>query len=382
MRFKVAKQDLMAVLQVVTPSMSSSGNDIKAHYMFRRSGPDDDGNYGVDVCTYSGLVFSSGPVKAVVEDPGDKGKFTVEGKRLKQWLQHVPDEALSFVLDDRDVVARAPSIGKQTFQSFDADPQFIWDKTLKDSKVTAKIEAERLAAALDYSRLFIMPKDSSDQPELSLCEVKKGILYSTDKKAIALIRVEGLAECSMRIHGRDVPGFLTFLGTFEETEVEILEHDRMLVFRRADGAIFGESRFQSAFPGIQVSMDDKDHHQWILSKVALENGIGFLKSGADWQDVRLQFTPGKDGDISLSMMSLTGTKTELQIPCESSSTAGAPEIPPEGFALDHTCLSKVLGAWEGDAVCFGLSVMGNRGLARFASEHAGDKYLTILGWLR
>ena len=52
MRFQVAKQDLEAALQVVTPSLSSSGTDITSHYVFRRTGTKKDG-YGVEEVTCS-----------------------------------------------------------------------------------------------------------------------------------------------------------------------------------------------------------------------------------------------------------------------------------------------------------------------------------------
>jgi len=381
MRFKVAKRDLEAALQVVSPSISSSGADITTHYVFCRTG--EEGAYGVEVRACSGRVFSSCPIIADVEDPGEKGSFTVEGKRLKQWLAHVPEAPLSFALDEDSVAARAPK-GKQTFQSLDPDARFNWSKTLKASKLTATLPAERLAAALGYSRLFASSKES-DQPELCVCEVKDGILYSTDRKAVTLIRVLGLDDSTLRVHGKDATGFLSFLGTFNETDVEVLEHDRMLIFRRKDGAVYGESRFVAAFPGLKVGMDDIDQHEWVLSKEEITEAIGFLTSGAAWEDNRLHFAPSKkDGEVNLSMMSATGERTVFSVTSTGMSSADkAPELPPEGFNIDHFCLAKVLGAWkDDDEVRFGLNVRGDKGFVRFVVEQAGDSFLTILAWLR
>jgi len=393
MRFKVAKQDLDAALQVVSPSISSTGSDITTHFVFRRTGTKADG-YGVDVLTCSGRVFSSCPLIADVEDPGEKGSFTIEGKRLKQWLAHVPDAALTFALDEAEVVARAPK-GQQTFQSLDPDSRFVWDKTLKAAKLTATLPADRLAAALGYSRLFASVKES-EQPELCVCEFRPrvveedgtvthegGILYSTDKKAVCLIRVEGMTESALRIHGKDVPGLIAFLGTCESTDVEVLEHERILVLRRGDGAVFGESRFQADFPGLKIQMDDADQHQWVLSKTEIDEGIGFLTSGAAWEDNRLHFAPGtEDNEVIMWMMSATGKKTELTLACKVlDSLDKAPEIPPEGFAIDHFRLAKVLGARKEDEVTLGINVSGNRGFVRFVTETPSDKYLTIIAWL-
>jgi len=380
MRFKVAKQDLEAALQVVSASISSSGTDITTHYVFRRTGTEDEG-YGVEVLTCSGRVFSSCPIIVEVEDPGDKGLFTVEGKRLKQWLAHVPDAPLTFALDEAEVVARAPK-GKQTFQSLNPDSRFVWDKTLEASTLTATLPADRLAAALAYSKLFTSVKET-EHAELCISEIKEGILYSTDKRAVTLIRVAGLEESKLRVHGKDAAGFITFLGTFNGTEVEVLEHDRMLVFRRADGAVFGESRFQAAFPGVKVGMDDKDQHQWVLSKAEIDEAIGFLTSGAAWEDNRLHFSPGDGDEVLVSMVSATGKKTVLPLTStEKVSADKAPAIPSEGFSIDHFCLAKVLGAWKEDEIRFGINVMGDRGFVRFVIEQNGDKYLTILAWLR
>jgi hypothetical protein len=398
MRFKVAKQDLDAALQVVSPSISNTGSDITTHFVFRRTGTKKDG-YGVEVLTCSGRVFSSCPLIVDVEDPGEKGSFTVEGKRLKQWLAHVGDAALTFTLDETDVIARAPK-GKQTFQSLNPDSRFVWDKTLKAAKLTATLPADRLAAALGYSRLFASVKES-EQPELCVCEFRPrvvetdeetgvetvihegGILYSTDKKAVCLIRVEGMTESALRIHGKDVPGLIAFLGTCESTDVEVLEHERILVLRRGDGAVFGESRFQADFPGLKIQMDDADQHQWVLSKAEINEGIGFLTAGAAWEDNRLHFASGtEDDEVVMWMMSATGKKTELTLKCKVlDSQDKAPDLPPEGFAIDHFRLAKVLGAQKEDEVMLGINVSGARGFVRFVTETPCDKYLTIIAWL-
>jgi len=383
MRFQVAKQDLEAALQVVTPSLSSSGTDITSHYVFRRTGTKKDG-YGVEVVTCSGRVFSSCPIKGKVADPGQKGTFTIEGKRLKQWLSHVTEAALTFSFDEDEgeVVAKAPK-GKQLFQTLQPDKRFTWSKTLEESKLTATVAAERLASALSYSRLFAST-DEAKKPDMCLCEVQKGILFSSDKKSVALVKVEGLDESKMRVHTKDVNGVLAFLGTFDGTDVEVLEHERMLILRRGDGAVFGESRFQKPFPGLKAKMGEPDQRTWTLNKADVEQAIGFLVSGASWEDNRLRFVEGEeDNTVVLSMMTTAGKATKLPVECVSMSVAdGADDMPDTGFALDHFCLSKVLGSWKGDEIEFGLNVRGDRGYVQFKSSHDEVDYLTILAWLR
>lgn len=383
MRFQVAKQDLEAALAVVTPSLSSSGSDITTHYVFRRTGSDAS-NYGFEVVTLSGRVFASCPIKVKVEDPGDtkRDSFTIEGKRLKQFLAHIPQALLTFVFDpaESEVQVRSGKL-KPTFPSLKPDSRFTWDATLKDSKLIATVPAARLAAALDYAKSFASAKES-EQPEMCVVEAKEGVIYATDRKAVALVRVDGMKDSNLRIHRQDAPGLVAFLATFDGTDVEVLEHDRMLFLRRHDGAIAGESRFSAPFPAIKVNMDDADQHVWALDKSEVEHAIGVLVSGAAWDDNRLHFEPGDKGEINLSMVGLNGKKIVAPVSCsEQESGDKAPPVPDAGFAIDHFCLARVLKSWEGELVRFGVNSSGTRGFVRFVSEREGDKYLTIIGWL-
>lgn len=386
MRFKVAKRDIEAALQVVDSSIVSSGSDMSAHYTFRRTGPDGDGKYGVEVLSYGGRIFSSCPLIVVVEDAGKKGALTIEGWRLKQWLQNIGDDtAPDFTLDEGEVIARVPR-GKQTFQSLDPSSFPYWDKTLKDAKVTARIPANRLAAALAYSRLFASDKDKETKaPQLCVCEIQNGILYSTDKKAATLIKVEGMDASGLRVHVKDVGGFLTFLGTVGDGDVEVLEHERMALVRRClDGAVFGEARFHFAYPPQKAGINDTDQWCWDIPKAEFQQAIGFLRSGAAKEDNRLNIAPGENaGEIILSMQSATGKPTNLTLAgIGMTSAANAPPIPDEGFVVDHIILAKAMAPWKETTVRFGLSTKGDRGLLRLVHEQFESKFLTVLPWMR
>lgn len=382
MRFKVAKRDLENALQVVGASLSSAGSDISTHFTFRAKLPEEgETKVGLEVLTYSNRIFSSCPLVASVEEAQDgQSAFTVEGKRLKQWLAFVPDAALEFSQDGSDVVARAPK-GKQTFQSLDPNSFPYWDSMMEEAEVKATLEANRLSAALSYSRLFTSDRESHN-PELCVSEVRDGILYSTDKRGVALIRAKGLEKSRMRVHSKDVGGFLTFLGTFDGTQVEVLEHDRATIFRRKDGAVFGEMRFSVSSPQLKIQMDEPNHHQWVLPTAEVTDAIGFLVAGAPWEDNRLRLSQ-RDTGVVLSMASATGKITELPVTTiESGSEPGAPSMPDEGFFLDHFGLSKLLNQWRGDSIKFGMRLLGDRGYCRFESDLEGDAYVTILAWLR
>lgn len=385
MRFQVAKRDLEAALQVVSSSISNSGSDISAHYTFRRTGKEE-GKYGIEVLTYANQTCSSCPLAAVsFSEVGDKKKtaFTIEGWRLKDWLKCIPaDSVPEFSLVDGEVTIKVRR-GSQDFQSLDPSTFPYWDKMLGDSEVKATLPADRLAAALAYSRLFIMDKDG--EPDKSVCEVLGGVMYSSDKKAVTLIKVAGLEESTLRVHGKDVGGILTFLGTAGDGNVEILEHERNLFVRRCvDGAVFGEARFQFQFPVPKVKLDDPSHHLWEVPCDELRSAIGFLVAGADPKDNRLCLAPGTDpGEVTLSMANTTGKVTTLTLSGISmQSDPQAPTVPETGFVLDHNVLDKVLTTWKEPMVKFGISFAGGRGILRCRHEKLESVYLTIIATLR
>jgi len=381
MRFKVAKQDLEAALQVVNPSLGS-GADLTGHYVFHRTGPDDAGKYGVEVKTVSDRLFSSCPVKAQVEEAGTKDSFTIEGWRLKKVLHHIPDAALTigFNADESEALLR---VGRftQTFQSLQPDARYTWSKPLAAATVAATVAADRLSQALGYARHFVSANDS-EQPELCACEIREGIVYATDKRSISLIRVAGMDESKLRVHGKDASSLMTFLGMCEGLDVDVLEHDTMLILRRGDGAVFGAMRFQASMPNIQIGMDDGDQHRWTVLKQDLVSAIGLLTSGAAKEDNRLHLEMGADGDLLVSMLSATGKQTVMPLAVISKeSDDEASDLPDGGFSVDHTNLAKVLSAWKDSEFTIGISLVSSRGYVRFTSEYEGDKYLTLFSWL-
>lgn len=384
MRFKVAKRDLEAALQVVGASIASSGSDISAHFTFRRIGPDPQDKYGIEVLTYSGRTFASCPVAPVAFEDigGKKAAFTIEGWRLKQWLKFIPaDSVPDLTLADGEITARVKR-GAMTFQSLDPSTFPYWDKVLKESVVKATLPADRLREALSYSRRFIHD-DEAHEPDKCVCEATNSILYSSDKKAVTLIKVKGMEESGLRVHGKDVAGCLTFLGTAGDGDVEILEHDRMTLLRRCvDGATFGESKFNFKFPVPKLRLDDKPQHTWDISCEELRQAVGFLVAGADPEDNRLRLVSETPGELTLSMANTSGKTTSLVVSgVTMTSDPKAPEIPEEGFQVDHVVLSKVLQAWQGDTIQFGILFNGGRGLVRFIQDHMECTYLTVIAHL-
>jgi hypothetical protein len=382
MQIEIAKSDLNNAMEVVSGSLASSGSgaEMYAHLVFRVL--DTDTSPRVEVLTSNGRVFSSCPLICRVKvDPNQPTAFTIEAKRLKTWMQHVPDAALAFSLEGGDVVARSP-LGHQTFQSLDPKTFPYWDKLLDEAKVTAKLEARRLAAALGYARLFTSTQEST-HPQLCVCEVPAasptqvgGIIHATDNKAVTLVKVTGLEASTLRIFTKSVGGFLTFLATAGQEMVEILEHNRCHLIRRADGAVFGESRFHAAFPAVSLSMDDQAPDIWSFQKAEIEQAIGFLSSGAAWEDSRLTFTLKDDGKLGLSMSALSGKP--IDFPLTSATILATSDTPIPPFALNHFILAKVLHWWKEDVVDMHIHTQGRMGYVRFSTKVDGDHFVTIL----
>lgn len=386
MKIEVAKKDLEESLSVVSSSLAGGGNDLSSHFLFRRD-PSDDKK--VQVLTYSLRISSLCPITAQVEDSDFKA-FSIEGWRLKKWLSKLPDAALTFEFDGSVVEASCPGKGKQKFQSHNPDKFPYWDQALKDAKLTATMSADRLHRALDYSRSFAANADQETRtPQLCVCEVKDGVLASTNNRTATLVTIGDLKESSMRIHVKDAPAILSFLSTIKN-DVEVLEHDKCLFLRREDGAVFEETRLDAQFPAFKRPPDE-DPHWWVLNTEELKSAIPFLESGASKEDDRLRFTrPDDNGPVILSMMTTTGTSAEQSVSClESGSLKDADPIPDEGFVIAYPNLLKILQFVTSDTVRFGVSRRKKTGYIRFLDHHfknedgeGGDEYLTVAVWLR
>ena len=150
MKMQVAKRDLESALAVVTNSMTSSGTDISSHFVFRADEDDD-----VEVLTFTGRLFSSAPVKCVVDSTPERS-FTVEGARLLQWVRAVGDTAIDLVFDpETKVVTAVAPKGSMEFQSADPAQFPFWDEMWPDVEEKGTVKASALAAGLSYARGFV-----------------------------------------------------------------------------------------------------------------------------------------------------------------------------------------------------------------------------------
>ena len=134
----VSINDLKNALVCVRPCVANSAGDITSHYVFRPHEED-----GMAVYGWSGKTFAFAPISGTTYDGVEA--FTIEAKRLDQWVSTLSDSAVvEFAFTDGTVVAQAPR-GKNIFQSLDPASFPWWDTLWESSKETGKVRADTLS---------------------------------------------------------------------------------------------------------------------------------------------------------------------------------------------------------------------------------------------
>lgn len=383
MKITAPKKDLIKTLDVVTSSLGSGGSgDIEAHFVFRPMGK------AYEVLGSNRRVFSSCPLLCSValaknEKPSS---FTIEGKRLKSWLNVVDDEAEIRIkyANGTSTVTASTSKGQARFQSHDPEKFPYWDKGIKEVELVATLEAERFATILSFSKDFISDQEMKS-PQICVAEIKEGTLWATNKAAACAVAVRGMEGSSLRFHGKDAASILSFLSTFgEKEEVEIHEHDRMLVLRRADGAIFGETRYKTSFPDLNVSRDLEDQHWWVVDKDEMSKAISFVLPSAAKTDVRLGLERINDTELRVSMSATTGDDTYLDIPCKEFGCADNAE-PLKRFFVSYPSLKKALARASSQELRWGINEFHKKQSGWMCLRNVsveGDDYLLVLVWMK
>ena len=401
MKIKVAKQDLEAGFQVVNPSLAGTGSDLSSHYVFRVRDEGDGNNQFVEVLTYNQWAYASCPLRgASIEDAKDGDAFTVEGWRLKQWLPAAGEGVVVEIdVDGSDVTMTVPK-GAQKFQSLDPSNFPWWDKTLEESEEVAVIDAGRMGAALDFAKRFASDQDTKTK-KTCVCEMQGGVFYATNRIVAAAVEIRGMEKSNMRIHVKNAPQVLSFLKTIQG-DVGVLEHDRGVIFKRGDGAMFGAQRFVEAFQ--TFGRPGADQRVWILPVTDLKDAIPFLTAGAAKEDSKIRLKRAtEDGPITLTMATVGGDFVSVDVPVVESETVGdkLPTIPDNGFPVSHLFLQKIveLFAKDGDNIRVGVNIRERQGEktgylrfadSRFAVEDeegapmadTEDGYLAVLAWTR
>jgi len=363
--------DLENALKVVKTTVGSS-SDIASHYVFRAR------NGGLEVLSYDGRTFSSCAILHVTTT--DTLSFTVEARRVTMLMESVgPNQVLDVTVDESEVAVKTAR-GKTLFSSLDPSLFPYWDDALSGAKVTAKILSDRLRAAFNHAKQFIYDQEAK-APHLCVAEFRNGVLHSTDQMAVSLVKVPGMENSALRVYVKDLGNVLSFLDTVKGDDVEVMESDRAVFLRRADGAVFGETMFPHRFPDINVNWDLVDDQTWEINQEELLAGIKFLQSGARLDEPRVRFQR-KDNELSLAMTSVSGKPLPLTMPLSEVSVKedGVKDLPV--FAITDAYISKMLNGNSSQKIRMGVSKKGAGGWVRLRDNRGLDTYLTTVAWLK
>lgn len=368
--------DLESALKVVRTTVGSS-SDISSHYVFRTRAE------GLEVLSYDGSAFSSCLVPHTkVEEPMS---FTVEARRLHALLATVGANQVLDVTPTPEGVNIRTSRGRPVpFYSLDPSLFPFWDDVLSGAKLTVKVAADRLNAALTHAKQFIYDQESKS-PGLCVAEFRKGVLYSTDNAGVSLVQMPGMEASSLRVYVKDLGNVLSFLATAKGTDVEILESDRANFIRRADGAVFGETVFAHRFPDFPVDWTLEDDQSWSILQEDLLGTLKLLQSGAKTDEPRVRFQR-VDNEMVISMTDPSGKLMSQAIPMvEFAQREGVTDEMPV-FAIADSYIVKMLNGNSSTKVTLGvtqrITQRSKGGWVRIKDVRGQDTYLTTVAWLK
>ena len=424
MKITVAKSDLLNAQKAVAPCRSGTGSDLSTHYLFKVLPPAsnaEDAPPTLEIAAYSGQTFASAPVQGVTIEGDNLEDFTVEGWRLEQFLAAVPDngKALTFSYDSSEsktVEAKAASKNALLFTSLDPSGFPSWDTVIGKSTVTATLPARLLHSILSYVKDFV-GNDETKHPEQTVIESRNGVLYGMNSTQAVQVRCPALKGSTLRIHGKDVKGILTFLSNLRDADVDLLEdlpksgsgdkEPTTLILRQHQSdpnlptAIYGENRFTTPFPDLGPP-GATDQHLWSFAKNEVLEALPLLEADAREKETKLRISR-QDDVVKLSMQRPSDSWTVQEISSNDPvSSSDAPNLPGEGFKVNKDAFKAALMAMSGDSPTVGLNKLSRGGYLRFSREEGprGERlldgkidgvevalenrttYMTVVAWIK
>jgi len=389
-QIEVAKRDLEAALKIAASAMASGQTtDLQSHYVFRETGGK------VQVLTNTHRTFCGAPLTCQVDGTG---AFSVEGWRLRQWLQAVGDVSLTFKFVVGGVEASSPR-GSMTFPSLDPANYPWFDDNIESAEIVSTLNAARLAQVFGYLQPLILDREGT-HAQMSLTEVNEGSLYATNLESMTMIRMSDptadgdspltLGSSELRIHVKDVGSVVGFLKQDSDAKVEILEDKgKCVMFRREDGSVFGTSRPNAGFPKFpkDVSVDAGDNSFFEVSVDEISSGITWLSAGAKRDATSVRFRWVDNDSLVMAMESASGG--EIKLPIDAIEHDGLDTgFPSTGFKVPYSYISLLTKHFKADKVRFGIQskldedgAHTGKGYIRFRNEAGGDVYQTLLAWL-
>jgi len=376
MKIEVSKQDLAQAIKFVSAT-AKAGDDLSGHYLFRLA---PDSTDMVEVLTSNGKAASVARVNCkYTPTEGGATAFMFSVSRMDTWLSACPDAALALEHANGVTVAYSP-LGEQKFESFDHSQFPLFDGIRAESKVTAKVQADRLRAALKYARPFVYA-DETKKPNICQIAFRDGILHATDTATALAIKMPGFEEANFSLSSKGIANLLTFLSSCGDGEIEVREHDRMTLFCSGDTAMFGEAPMHHQFPKLALGLDQPNQKVWKLDRKEVKLITTFLLSAAPVNNEFLIFSDSNDpAQVKMGMAVAAGGTKHIPLACAEKVTNVEVALPEKGFKVRHPNLQKVLDASEADTIVVGVNAKGTGGWLRFDEEINGDKYYAIVQW--
>lgn len=382
MSIKIAKSDFEQAVSVVGNSVARTGLDITSHLIFRVQ----DGK----MTLFSNLnrVFGSCPAVVEVEGPEDQNVvFTIQATRVAKMLAAVGDGVLTLKLTRTGERVTEVEVemdrGSIEFSSIDPGMFPFWDDMLAEAKETAIVSADRLSAAFSHAKMFIS-SDDQKSPHLCVAEFRDGCLFSTDQTAVSTVWVEGMEKSAIRVHAKDLGAVIAFLDKADKTPVTILEHERAMFIRRADGAIFGETLFNARFPDFPVDRDAEDEFTWEIIREEFNADLRLLLAGANDDNIIMTLTP-RGNDLLMSMLSASNKPMSLVLKSLKHTQKDGAVLPNGRFTIDPTRVMHAMSDHSSSTLTVGVTQRKKGGWLRVRDDRgtepgAKDIILTTVAW--
>ncbi len=375
MKIEIAKSDLESALAVVGNTVSGSGSDLSAHFLFRVQ------EGAAQVLAFHHRTFSLAPLTKARVEGEDGDAFTVEAWRLTKWVSGIGDVAVLLSTDGNGEVK--VSGGRSTIRLRSLDPSKFpyWDKTLAGATSTGSVPANRLGAAVGYARRFVSQEDTT-RPEISQIEAMGGCLWSSDRRAVSLVKVDGLEDMGLRVAGKDIPAVLKFLTTKPTADdtVEVLEADSAVYFRRTDGAHVGVARPNAAFPTLK-GVESDPSEVWVeFAGSDLRAAVNVLSASAS-KDNEAILLSVKGKQLVFSMTSEAGGTDEYPVDLTASENLEA--FPVDGASVGFGHLLGFCDHFSLDNLRLEVHFKGKGGFFAFRKGTSGDdanSYYTVVVW--
>lgn len=375
MKITVLTKDLRRALRIVSTTCQESSKDNSSHVLFKI----EDG--GLTLNSSYSKIFSRANV-SMEEECTEEFSFTVETKRLKNWLSVCDESTVSFTYDPSTLeVTASNAMGDVAFISKDPtsfpDWSYLWDDFMMEEVVSC----DHLREAVKYIKNFIYTNDTT-RPEFCVAESDQGYLYGTDLQSVVSVNIEGMTSSSLRIHNKTANPLVKFLDMNKATNVTIYGHPRAYLIMAEDGSLFGEMKVTKPYGG--PKHNNVDAQQTIsFSRESFNKAVKHLWSVADWSLDEISIE-NLGEELQIEVTSTGKKKYKTKIPMTSTKSKGGSDDFISGkIPISKSRMDKILAMYPEDEISIGLLSKNSRcGFLVFDytldGETEGDKYLNVV----